>query len=316
MTTPATDDQARSATELGTTDQPAEAMSGADRRQHSPSSHGWLITITQGDHAVSRTARYVDANGNSTPEQSEVIWPTWPATVEDETTAGLPLTDLRQYWTRSGNRLRDSAKWMAAVLGAAVASVIGTSPLASLNGHHLQWAAAGIALAGLVFLGMTMLLVLRVMRPEAVSYEEIENSEEPGDLASLVSWFLRRGFILKRPLYRWRCRVESHQDLYLPCGVTSLKGLRAAMGLEEATLVALAQEREKGVGGAAAKRLTRAQAARVARLLELRTAAAGIVSIGEYYVLRARSTEATYGGITFGLLGTAAIVVAFTWPLS
>ena len=57
----------------------------------------------------------------------------------------------------------------------------------------------------------------------------------------------------------------------------------------------------------------RAQTARAARLLELRTAATQIATVGEYYALRARSTRATYVGIVCGLAGTA-IVLAFAWP--
>lgn len=282
-----------------------------------PSISGWVVTIIQGDHFVSRTACPAANAGDAAADADpEVIWPTWPATVEEEIAAGLPLTDLRQYWTQAGNRLRDSAKWMSTVLGAAVAAVVGTSPLAVLVGHHLRPAAAGIGLAGLVLLGLTMLLVLRVMRPEAVSYEAIEKAEEPGGLASVLGWLLRRGYITQRPLYRWRQRVESHQDLYLPCGVSTVKDLRSAMALEETTLVMLAAARENAADKQAAARLTKAQAARTARLLELRTAAAGIISVGEYYVLRARSTQATYGGTVLGLLGAIAIVLAFTWPLS
>jgi len=60
--------------------------------------------------------------------------------------------------------------------------------------------------------------------------------------------------------------------------------------------------------------LSEAQAARAARLVDLRNAAARITTIGEYYALRARSTWATYGGILCGLIGTAAIIAAFAWP--
>ena len=61
--------------------------------------------------------------------------------------------------------------------------------------------------------------------------------------------------------------------------------------------------------------LKHAKEARAARLLELRAAAARITTIGEYYALQARSIEATYGGVTFGIFGTALIVLAFAWPL-
>jgi hypothetical protein len=120
---------------------------------------------------------------------------------------------------------------------------------------------------------------------------------------------------LESPLYRWRETIESHQDLYLPCGVTSLTGLRQSMIIEEATLMALAQAREGAPDAAAVKTLSRAQAARTARLLELRVAAAKVVTVGEYYKLRTRSARATYGGIACSLIGIAAIVAAFSWPI-
>ena len=87
------------------------------------------------------------------------------------------------------------------------------------------------------------------------------------------------------------------------------------MAIEEVTLTRLAQLMEDVSNRAARKRLRHAQTARAARLLELRTAAADVAAVGEYYALRARSTRATYGGIVSGLLGTATIVLAFTWPL-
>lgn len=48
---------------------------------------------------------------------------------------------------------------------------------------------------------------------------------------------------------------------------------------------------------------------------ELRSTAAMIATVGEYYTLRCRSSWATYGGVLCGLLGTAAIISAFAWPM-
>ena len=64
------------------------------------------------------------------------------------------------------------------------------------------------------------------------------------------------------------------------------------------------------------KELQEAQEARAVRLTELRHAAARVAVIGEYYKLRARSTRATYGGILCTLVGIAAILTAFTWPMT
>lgn len=279
----------------------------------------WDVKICLGKHLVIRKAYPRRLIKNPNLEREEVIWPTWPATpAEEASVAAMPLADLRKYWSKAGNRLRDSAKWMATVVGAAIAAVIGTTPLASLNGRHLQLAAALIGLTGLIFLGVTLFLVLQVMRPEAVSYEDVQNARPLPGAARALPKRLRQYWVehcvLENALWRWKRTVESHQDLYLPCGVTSLDDLRQFMAIEEVTLTRLAQLVESIQNRAARHRLSHAQTARAARLLELRTAATNVATVGEYYALRARSTRATYGGIVCGLLGTAAIVLAFTWP--
>lgn len=279
----------------------------------------WEVWLCLGEHLITRKAHPRRPLKNPYTEREEVIWPTWPATpAEEAAVAAMPLAALQKYWSKAGNRLRDSAKWMATVLGAAIAAVIGTTPLASLNGHHLQVAAALVGLAGLILLGVTLLLVLQVMRPEAVSYEDVQNALPLPEAARALPRQLRRFWAghcgLENSLYRWKKTVESHEDLYLPCGVTSLADLRHFMAIEEVTLTRLAQLTESVPNRAGRMRLSLAQTARAARLLELRTAAAQVTAVGEYYALRARSTRATYGGIVCGLLGTAAIVLAFTWP--
>ena len=110
--------------------------------------------------------------------------------------------------------------------------------------------------------------------------------------------------------------MESHQDLYLPCGVKCLTSLRQSMIIEKITLMALAQAKEDKQHCEKRTKLEEAQEARAVRLTELRHAAAQIAVIGEYYKLRARSTRATYGGILCTLLGIAAILAAFTWPVT
>ena len=135
-----------------------------------------------------------------------------------------------------GNRLRDSAKWSAAVLGAALATVIGTSPLAGMREHGMRGhgpppIAIFLGGAGLIFLGVTMFLVLQVMRPQAVSFAEVQEAEKG------KGWWWLPGTALRK----WHTIIRSQQDLYLPCGVKSLTGLRQSMIIEEMTLVALSR---------------------------------------------------------------------------
>ena len=164
-------------------------------------------------------------------DEGEVIWPTWPGRSQDEAAASpSPLADAQEYWRTVGNRLRDSAKWTAAALGAALATVIGTSPLAGMREHRPQPIAILLGAVGLVFLGVTMLLVLQVMRPQAVSFADVQKAnEEEG----------RKWWLPQAALYKWQTIVEKQQDLYLPCGVKCLTGLRQSMIAEEITLVAL-----------------------------------------------------------------------------
>jgi hypothetical protein len=309
-------------TRQGVSGQAQALLSGGDWDDPKPA--GWNVEIHLGDRQITRKACYRGSRRNIAAcgmPADEVIWPAWPATTAEITAASaVPLAGLEQYWHTAGNRLRESAKWMATVLGGAMATVIGTSPLAHLSSHHFQLTAVLLGMAGLGFLATTMLLVLRVMQPRAVSYSDVLNAKPPRGLAGVLGRRLRRHRrhirALEDPLYRWRQTVQRHQDLYLPCGVTCLRGLRLAMRLEEATLMKLAQTQGTVPDGAACEMLRLAQAARIARLLELRTAAASIAVIGEFYALRARSTQATYLGTLFGMLGTAGIVLAFAWPPS
>jgi hypothetical protein len=139
------------------------------------------------------------------------------------------------------------------------------------------------------------------MRPQAISFTDVQSAKA-------------RRRLFPSALGRWRETVESHQDLYLPCGVRCLTSLRQSMIIEKMTLMALALAHEHATGRKMRQELHEAQAARATRLVELRSAAARITTIGEYYTLRSRSTWATYAGILCGLAGTAAIITAFAWP--
>jgi hypothetical protein len=257
------------------------------------------VEICADDHMISRNIEY--ESGHDPQSQYErFIWPAWPTTSRDEVDAAdLPLARMQEYCGGVGSRLRDSAKWMATVLGAALAAVVGTSPLAGMRDHRPQGIAIILGSIGLVFFGITMLLVIQVMRPKLVSFADVENPKR-----------------LEGALRKWQETVEGQADLYLPCAITSLAGLRESMTVEEYTLMALAHAKATAHNARTAQWLCEAQAARAARLRDLRAAASRIASIGEYYALHRRSSWATYCGIVCGLLATAAIVTAFVWPPS
>lgn len=274
----------------------------------------WTVTVYPDGHRISRTVLCEGKPWKLCKQKwdpEEVVWPAWPTRMTDDTTppttrsASLsPLTDIEDYWSTADNRLRDSAKWMATVLGAALAALIGTSPLAGIREHKPQVIAIILGVIGLVLLGSTLFLVLQVMRPQSVSYTEVQNAKR------------RRHRLPQSPLYKWQQIVEAEQDLYLPAGVTYLTDLRQSMIIEEVTLRALARATTTARDHEAGLKICEAQTTRVARLTELRSAATIIATIGEYYKTRERSTWATYGGVILGLLGTAAVVAAFAWPPS
>lgn len=270
----------------------------------------WRVVVHIGERLVTRQVWYSGKPWfasesyavSDKDHPAEIIWPTWPGTLEEENaTSASPLADLRQHWDTATNRLRDSAKWMAAVLGAALASVIPTAPLANLGQQHLSPGSVALGLCGLLSVSVTLVLVLQVMRPQSVSYDQIQDAEPSSGIPD-------------KPLYKWKNIIVQHPDLYLPCGVESLTGLRKLILVEELTLVALARAGENSKDDTHDK-MSAAQAARAARLYELRAAAAGIVAIGVYYKVRARSTVATWGGVAFGLLGMALIVLAVSQPI-
>lgn len=129
--------------------------------------------------------------------------------------------------------MRDSSKWMATVVGAALATLVGTSPMTLIKGHHFGTSAIILGAIGLLSLGLTLFLILQVMRPEAVSFTDVQSAKT-------------RPF--QYALRRWQETVESHQDLYLPCGVRCLTSLRQSMIIEKMTLMALAMAHQHAAG--------------------------------------------------------------------
>jgi hypothetical protein len=275
----------------------------------------WVYPIRSGG-----IARYVTRGGKRwepdpywVPEM--VIWPTWTLGEEADGAAirsGSPLEPVEDYWSRTGNRIRESSKWMAGVVGLALATLAGTSPLQGMRaGGRLDPRAIVLGALGFALLTVTLFLVLQVLRPQATSYTDVQAAGvKPGKddwPARFRQW--------RNPLRKWSADIEAHADLYLPSGVTCLSTLRQLMVVDELTLMALSCALgHEGMTEQESRVVQQAQALRMARLREWRTAASRIILIGEFYRLRRRSAWATYAGTLGGVLGTAAIVGTFVWP--
>jgi hypothetical protein len=175
----------------------------------------WQVDLYLADHSISRSVRYEHKpwhpeGGFHRSEKApyrEVIWPTWPNTVAEELhTSSSPLRDLQEHWDESTSRLRESAKWMATVIGAALASVIPVAPLTGLSKHHLSIAQGALGAFGLFCLGLTLLLVLQVMRPQPVAFDDVQDAEAPPTeeqrLWRRIPLRLRRSYDLGSALYR------------------------------------------------------------------------------------------------------------------
>ncbi len=167
------------------------------------------------DICSGRDARNPDSKHR---EPEGIIWLTWP--VGKSASSDSPLAGMKECRSRADGRLRDSAKWMGAVLGAALAAVVGASLLTAIREHRPAGTAIALGLGGFVLLGITLFLVLQVMRPQPVSYTEIQKA--------------RKGWGSPRSaLSRWRETVELYEDLYLLRGIRDLTSLRPSMIIEE-----------------------------------------------------------------------------------
>lgn len=282
----------------------------------------WRVTVRPVDGVVKRTVKRGHqahalekwAGHETSWEPEKVIWPAWSPSLapaaEHHTT---PLGEAKEHWSKLGDRLRESAKWMSTVLSAALALLLGTSPLGRLSEASFNPTAVAWGVTGLGLLFVTLLLLLNVMQPSAVSFADVQTADRAGVKDRMD------------PLVRWKRVVESQQDLYLPCGISSLDGLRNAIIVEDATLDALAcaiqhaaQAESRAAGNVKVAHwasqqhsdLEQACRVRIARLHDLKRAVGEITAIGEFYLLRQRSWTACILGSLSTAGGIACVIAA------
>jgi hypothetical protein len=218
-----------------------------------------------------------------------VIWPSWHG-ISAEDSSWLHRT--QEACQSDGQRLRDSAKWMSTVLGATLAVLIGTSPLTDMRRGGV-WAMA-LGTLGMICLLVTLYLVLRVMQPGLIRYEQLQAA--------------RHG-----PLAEWRARLQDEQDLYLPCGIKCLVTLRQTMIVDELTLTVLQAAVEKPAASSEDRTvLQKAIKGRAARLEQLKAAVGQVLAIAEFYDVQAKTRISTTWGIGFAAAGVLAIAGALS----
>jgi hypothetical protein len=311
---------------------------GEDAHAYACDQVAWAVTVQPYNRSISRTVTQSEARGGNdtrnwkkwpkhdgdwAPETT--IWPAFvPSDARSELSRGTPspLGSVEDYWLTAANRIRESAKWMAAVLGAALATLIGTSPLVSLKDKPPRGLAWVLGALGLLALAVTLFLLLQVLRPQTTSYVDIQRARGPSAAYASrrrgraqdggeTSW-ARHCRYWHDPLAEWKDLVESEQDLYLPSGVKCLTTLRQMTIIEELTMMALSNAMAHRQATKEDQRnLIEAQEICAARLGEWRMAGSRIASIGEFYRLHRRSGIATYLGSALGLLGTVLVIAAF-----
>lgn len=254
---------------------------------------GWQVTVfPEGERVIRRSVDPPDSVLDEDWHHDSYIWPGWAPRMNDKPVdAQSPLMDVHAYWESASSRIRDAAKLMATVLGTTLGFLVGTSPLAQDSRHHLDLLTGAIGGVGLLLLVVTLIVILRVLVPDSVSFVNVLDAPQAG------------------PLHRWKETVHADPDLYLPCGINSLNGLRQAIKVEELTLMALAAAtHQDGVTDGDVALLQEAEVARAARLRELRKAATDVALVGEYYKLQAKSGFATRIGPLCAGLGIMFIV--------
>jgi hypothetical protein len=268
----------------------------------------WRVVVKPGRHGTVERTVYNGDDGNELTEWSagieswvpeKVIWPAWSPDLDP---AGkdyrTPLSVISEHWGGLADRLRESAKWMSTVLGAALGLFLGTSPLGELKYDERHRVAILFGIVGLVCLSVTLFLLLLVIRPSAVSFADVQLSKVKGIRALY-------------PLARWKRVVQTQQDLYLPIGIDSLDSLRQAAIVEEGTLTALAFAlQEATIEGVDRTPILEACGARAARLRDLQSAVAEIAAIGEFYKVRWRSSWVSGVGVVLAGAGIFFVIAA------
>jgi hypothetical protein len=280
---------------IGTGDPVVRRWRGTERRPAGHPPVDWTVTVVRDIHGLIHRTVKPDSRWT---DRRETVWPVWfPRLDQPQQKPETPLSGALDHWSALGDRLRDSAKWMSAIVGAALGLLLGTSPLAKVQPGSLHRLGMTVGGVGLALLCTTLLLILRVMRPSAVSFLQIESADKPG-----------------HPLSQWKEVVEEQHDIYLPGDVEKLSQLRDAMIVEELTLAAMEELVQHAVRDGAEREvradLELALRARSEWLGELKRAAGEITAIGEFYRLRHRSSVATYAGVPCAAAGMCGVIYA------
>jgi hypothetical protein len=221
------------------------------------------------------------------------------------------MAGFQKHWDDASAQARSTSKWIATVLGAALAALIGTAPLSGLQGKQIPPLAFGAAAAGLFLIAVTLFLVLRVLVPNVTGFGDIIAAEP-------------KRFFRRRKFHSLQEQASRGGGVMLPIGIGSLPELGWRSRIESQTLDKLAQtiseksqqqgEENSDSSSPPLNVLKDAQKVRGRWLTLLTNEITQWTSIGAYVVVKRAAGAARFWGLIFGVLGTAAIVWAFLQP--
>jgi hypothetical protein len=165
--------------------------------------------------ALRRTVFLTTRNGDII-KFKEPLWPVWVPSPDSETS----MADFEKQWADASAQARSTSKWLATVLGVALAALIGSAPLTNLRDLHVPWYAYVYGGVGLALVVLVLFLVLRVLVPQVTGFDDLTSG--------------------KRPFKELKAKAEKHCGVLLPTGITSLDELAGRAQLEARTLNQLA----------------------------------------------------------------------------
>jgi hypothetical protein len=266
-------------------------------------------------------------------EFEEPVWPIWVPTPDSETT----VADFEKQWADASAQARSTAKWIATVLGAALAALIGSAPLANLRDLYVPRLAYLYGGVGLVLVALTLFLVLRVLVPRVTGFDDLTSGGR--SFRTLGGRWFRK--LRGRSFRELKARLEGHGGVLLPTGISSFDELACRAQLEERTLNQLAIlltqvkhpdsaiSKERGAASSLLHRskkpdadtneqryatLAAAQAGRAQWLTYLTETITQWTAVASYQDVADRAGLARGVGLISGTVGTALIVVSFLMP--
>lgn len=244
--------------------------------------------------AIGRTLKLLDGKSNVLLECNEPVWPVWVPESDSESA----LAKFEENWADAADQARSTAKWLAAILGTALAALVGSAPLSGIRGEYIPWLAYVMGAAGVACISFTLFLVVRVLVPEVTDFDDLISG--------------------KRPFDSLRDRFERDTGTLLPLRVRTFAELSGRMRLEAITLDQLEKRINECRGDASReqefKAYCDAQVGRSKWLSYLTKTATQWTVIASYQAVKYQAGWARTAGLISGTVGTILILVAFLMP--